>query len=54
MRLWTASLLLRLPLGESSPRGGWALATVLRAADSGEPAALRTLHDQRDSGGAAA
>ncbi|NGO14129.1 hypothetical protein G5C60_42695 [Streptomyces sp. HC44] len=43
MRLWTASLLLRLPLGELSRPGSWALATVLRAADSGEPAALHAL-----------
>ncbi|MGI5197130.1 hypothetical protein ACQEVY_26465 [Streptomyces sp. CA-288835] len=43
MRLWTASLLLRLPLGELSRPGRWALETVLRAADSGEPTAVRAL-----------
>ncbi|GGL06159.1 hypothetical protein [Streptomyces flaveus] len=43
MRLWSASLLLRLDLGERSRLGSWSLETVLRAADSGKPAAIRTL-----------
>ncbi|GAB2956276.1 hypothetical protein GCM10023080_014320 [Streptomyces pseudoechinosporeus] len=43
MRLWSASLLLLLYLGERSRLGSWSLETVLRAADSGKPAAVRAL-----------
>ncbi|MFJ9029506.1 hypothetical protein ACIRQP_13450 [Streptomyces sp. NPDC102274] len=44
MRLWTASLLLRLSLAVPiAPLGRRALATVLGAADSGEPASLRAV-----------
>ncbi|MBC6458168.1 hypothetical protein [Actinomadura sp. HBU206391] len=43
MRLRTAALLLRLPLGRGSQRRRQALETVLRAADSGEPVAMHAV-----------
>ncbi|MCF1592262.1 hypothetical protein [Streptomyces muensis] len=43
MRVRTAALLLRLPLGRRSRRCLPALVTVLRAADAGAPAALRAV-----------
>ncbi|WP_406498212.1 hypothetical protein OHB06_48910 [Streptomyces sp. NBC_01604] len=43
MRVRTAVLVLRLPLGQHSRRRREALVTVLRAADAGTPAALRAV-----------
>lgn len=43
MRVRTAALVLRLPLGRRSRRCPPALVTVLRAADAGAPAALRAV-----------